>query len=390
MSNFTWVAEEYVKNKKVNFIENSNVPEIEKIINNCISEQKSVTYEAKNQKKSGEKIWVQTTLTPIFENNQFAKIIAIESDITEIKKANNKINKANIEISFQNTQIKSSINYAKTIQQAILPIEESISENLNNFIIYRPKDVVSGDFYWFTVVKDIPLLKEVEYLKFIAAVDCTGHGVPGAFMSMIANTLLNDIINKDKIYSPKDILSKLNSEIRKSLKQDITENRDGMDICLCRIDEKQHKDTTQTNSTLKNSNQTNSTLKNSNLTNYKITFAGAKRPLYYYKSQEKELVRQKGDRKSIGGIIIKENKEIFTNQEIILQQNDLIYLTTDGYIDQNNKKRKRFGTKKFENILNKIANMELSEQKQILETELDKWQNNEKQRDDITVIGIKI
>ena len=197
------LLEEYVKNKKINLIKNSNVAGIEKIINNCISEKKSVTYEAKNQKKTGEEIWEQTTLTPIFENNQFAKIIAIESDITEIKKANNKINKANIEISFQNTQIKSSINYAKTIQQAILPIEESISENLNNFIIYRPKDVVSGDFYWFSVVKDIPLLKEVEYLKFIAAMDCTGHGVPGAFMSMIANTLLNDIINKDKIYSPK-------------------------------------------------------------------------------------------------------------------------------------------------------------------------------------------
>ena len=86
----------------------------------------------------------------------------------------------------------------------------------------------------------------------------------------------------------------------------------------------------------------------------------------------------------------KYNKIVFTNKEIILQQNDLIYLTTDGYIDQNNKERKRFGTKKFENILNKIANMELSEQKQILETELDNWQRNEKQRDDITVVGIKL
>ena len=375
---YGYTYEEFTEAKNINLLENSSVTDIKSILAQCISEKSSITYEAENSKKTGEGIWVQTTLTPIFEYDKLTKIIAIESDITEIKEAN-------IEISLQHKFITSSIRYAKTIQQAILPIQEVINENLNNFIIYRPKDVVSGDFYWFTVVKDIPLLKKVEYLKFIAVVDCTGHGVPGAFMSMIANTLLNEIINKDQIYSPKDILTKLNLEIKQSLQQDITENHDGMDLCLCRIEEKQHKDTT-----LKNSNQTHSTLKNSNQIHYKITFSGAKRPLFYYKLQEKELVRQKGDRKSIGGIMQKYNKIVFTNKEIILQQNDLIYLTTDGYIDQNNKKRKRFGTKKFENILNKIANMELSEQKQILETELDNWQRNEKQRDDITVVGIKL
>ena len=398
--------DEFIQNSEVNLIKNSTVPEIEEIINNCITEHKSVTYEAENKTKSGEKLWVQTTLTPIFNHANLTKIIAIESDITEIKKANTQLQKANIEISAQNKFIKSSINYAKTIQQAILPIQQIIDENLNNFIIYRPKDVVSGDFYWFTKIKNeknekseklrvkseefkkskklntdgvlnsslLTLNSSLLTLHFIAAVDCTGHGVPGAFMSMIANTLLNEIVNKEQIYSPKDILSKLNSEIRKSLKQDITANRDGMDLCLCRIEKKHHMSSNPTHS---------------HLTHYKITFAGAKRSLFYYKSQEKELKRIRGSRKSIGGHI-QNKKSKFINQEIISQKNDIIYLTTDGFVDQNNKERKRFGTKHFENILNQIATKPLHEQKQILETELNNWQGNEKQRDDITVVGIKL
>ena len=315
--------DEILYTNKIHLIKNSNVSEIENIIEKCISEKKSITYEAENNKKTGENMWVQTTLTPIFEFDKLKKNIAIESDITEIKKAN-------IEISAQNKFIKSSINYAQTIQQAILPIKENIDKHLNNFIIYRPKDVVSGDFYWFTVVKDIPLLKEVEYLKFIAAVDCTRHGVPGAFMSMIGSSLLNEIVKQRKIYEPKDILIQLNLGIRKSLKQDITENHDGMDLCLCRIEEEPHNSSNLTYSPL-----THSLLTHSKPTHSKVTFVGAKRPLFYYKSQEKELKRIKGSRKSIGGYY-QNNKVEFTNQEIILQKNDIIYLTTDGYIDQNN------------------------------------------------------
>ena len=204
---------------------------------------------------------------------------------------------------------------------------------------------------------------------FIATVDCTGHGIPEAFMSMIGNSLLNELIKQRHICEPKDILTQLNFEIKKSLKQEITENKDGMDVCLCRID----------------SNRTHS-----NLTHYKITFTGAKRPLFYYESNKKELFKLKGDRKCIGGNYQQANNINFTNQEIILQKDDLIYLTTDGYIDQNNKERKRFGTTKLTKILSEIANKPLAEQKQILETELDKWKRNEKQRDDITVIGIKL
>ena len=354
--------------EKINLIKNSTVPGIENILNECISKQKSVSYKARNKNITEEIIWVQTSLTPIFELDKLKKIIAIESDITDLIKTNNKLKNAYLEISIQNKQIKSSIQYAQTIQRAILPIRKDMDKYFNNFILYRPKDVVSGDFYWFSVAK---LYKDKEeFIRFIAVVDCTGHGVPGAFMSMIGNSLLNEIIKQRKIYDPKTILFKLNYEIRKSLKQDITENHDGMDICLCRIQEEQNK--------------------TSNLTHYKIIFSGAKRPLYYYKSQKNELDKLKGDRINIGGIIQKHKKVPFTNQEIILQQNDLIYLTTDGYADQNDKNRKRFGTKKFENVLSKIASKDLPEQEQIIATELEQWQGKEEQRDDITIVGVKL
>ncbi len=159
---------------------------------------------------------------------------------------------------------------------------------------------------------------------------------------------------------------KLHKGIIYALKQEKTENSDGMDVCLCKLEKQKDNNT-------------------------KITFSGAKRPLYYFEKSKNKLTRLKGDRKTIGGKKVGRNTiSKFTNTKIILQKNDLIYLTTDGYIDQNNKERKRFGSKKLEKLLNNIANKTLVEQKQILEIELDNWQGTESQRDDITVIGIKL
>ena len=335
--------------KPINLIKSSINPDIENLLDDCIKNHKSIFYESKNTKQNGDIVWVQTTLTPVFEQNKLKTIIAIESDITKIKKAH-------YEISEKNKFIQSSIRYALTIQQAILPIKENFDKYFHNFIIYHPKDIVSGDFYWFS--------EEEKNLLFISVIDCTGHGVPGAFMSMIANTLLNEIIKKDKIYSPEEVLNILNSEIRNALKQNITENMDGMDMGLCKIEKQDN-------------NQT------------KITYAGAKRPLYYYKSQQKELVRLKGTRKSIGGFFLKNSMD-FTNQEIFLNKNDLIYLTTDGYIDQSSPQGRRFGSKHFNSIINRIANLDLHEQKVTLEIELAKWSEKSEQRDDITIIGIRL
>ena len=251
------------------------------------------------------------------------------------------------------TRIQDSIKYALNIQQAILPLKEQI--DLKCFIFYKPKDIVSGDFYWYN--------KQNENI-FFAVVDCTGHGVPGAFMSLITNSLLNEIVCYQHITNPKQILSLLNIGIVNSLKQKETENTDGVDICLCKIKETENKQT-------------------------KIIFSGAKQPLIYYKNNEIHTL--KGDRKYIGGVISRTRQlNDYTNKEVLLSENDVIYLTTDGYIDQNNSDRKRIGSVKFKNILSQIARKTLQEQKQILETELIQWQGDQGQRDDITIVGIKI
>ncbi len=343
-------------NKFSNILEISENPNIKKYITDCVKKQQTHIYESKMKAKSGEEIWVQTTITPIIGYlDKVEKIVAIDSDIRKLKKAEKQISDKNYQLNIRNKQITSSINYAKTIQQAILPIKEEINRFFDNFIIFRPKDIVSGDFYWFTQINE---------MKFIAVVDCTGHGVPGAFMSMIGNTLLNEIVKNQGVYDPKNILIKLNDEVIKSLKQTQTDNQDGMDVCFCKIE--------------KNSSE-----------KIQLTFCGAKRPLFYYSNNQKQLKRLKGDRKTIGGYV--QNPKVkFSNQQILISKKDIIYLSTDGFVDQNNNERKRFGSTKFKNIIVKNVDKSLIIQKQIFEKELEIWQDNQPQRDDITLIGVKI
>lgn len=274
------------------------------------------------------------------------------------KKANQLLAEQNHKINQQNLQIKSSINYAQTIQQAILPMEDVINNDFDIFIIYRPKDIVSGDFYWFNH-------RDEDQMNLLAAVDCTGHGVPGAFMSMIGNTLLNIIINEKRMTSPAEILEELNTETRTALKQDQTDNNDGMDLALC-------------------------TISKNNKGTYDINFSGAKRPLYFYKRNTKQLELVKGDRISIGGYGKSKEKISFTNHQLELAKGDMIYLCSDGIIDQNGPDRKRFGSKRLINLLSDIAEQPLNEQKEKIETELDKYKKEEEQRDDITLIGLRI
>ncbi len=267
----------------------------------------------------------------------------------------------NTKLEFQHEQITSSVRYALSIQQAMLPFHDRMNKHLDVFVLFRPKDIVSGDFYWYM---HLPATNKYDEKIFIVAVDCTGHGVPGAFMSMIGTQILNKIVNEDKITDPAEILLQLHKGVVYALKQEKTNNVDGMDVCLCKIEERKEEKI--------------------------ITFAGAKRPLYYFEKEKNELTKLKGDRKTIGGKIGRNQITSFTNQEIILQKNDLIYLTTDGYIDQNNKERKRFGSKNLEELINNISNKTLEEQKQILENKLDNWKIGTEQRDDITILGIRL
>jgi len=286
-----------------------------------------------------------------------------------LSEQNEKINNQNIKIEeqrnrlqIQNTKLNDSINYAQNIQSAILPDNYDLERYFETFILFKPKDIVSGDFYWYTEVYD-----EQVNAMFLAVVDCTGHGVPGAFMSMIGNRVLNEIISEKKVYEPSRILTLLNQHVIEALKQENTENADGMDVCLIRMD--------------KNPNP-----------HHKILFSGAKRPLYHYSLNDRKVHTTKGDRYSIGGISKKKDKKqkSFTTHEINVQKGDLLYLTTDGIIDQVNSHGKRFTSKRLLGTLDKYAEHSLEKQKSVLNNSIEEFKENTEQRDDITVVGAKI
>jgi PAS domain S-box-containing protein len=265
-------------------------------------------------------------------------------------------------INMKNQHISGSIRYAKTIQQAILPIKENMEKLFRTFTIFRPKDVVSGDFYWFSRV---PAQNGDKEQILVATIDCTGHGVPGAFMSMIGNRLMNEIVNERRITKPNEILKYLDEGVKKALKQDQTDNNDGMDVCLVNI-------------------------RKNGKNKLDLSFAGAKRPLFYKTNGSNEIKILRGTRRSIGGARSKRNKEVFINQDIELEKGDLIYLTSDGLMDQNAPDRKRFGTEKFIQLLEECSSLPLAEQKRNIEFALDSYQQNEEQRDDVTILGIQL
>jgi phosphoserine phosphatase RsbU/P len=220
-------------------------------------------------------------------------------------------------------------------------------------VLYKPKDVVSGDFYTFIQKDDFIL---------IAAADCTGHGVPGAFMSMIGNEQLSKIISEKGITTPSDILNELHNGVRKALKQDhVTgESRDGMDIALCKINLKQNK----------------------------LEYAGANRPLWIIR--KKELMETKADKQPIGGLET-EHRKPFTNHTIPLEPEDCIYLFTDGFADQfGGDKGKKFMVKNFERQLTEINNESMEKQHSIIQEKFEAWKGNHEQVDDVLVIGIRI
>jgi serine phosphatase RsbU (regulator of sigma subunit)/ligand-binding sensor domain-containing protein len=253
----------------------------------------------------------------------------------------------------KNRSITDSIRYAKTIQQAMLPTDNALKSVLNQyFVLYKPKDVVSGDFYW--------LAEHEPTTFFVAVVDCTGHGVPGAFMSMISMSLLHEAVGQQNILEPSEILSYINVEIRNSLKQTETNNRDGMDLALCRVER--------------------------TTIGAKVVFGGAKRPLYY--TQNGELLEMKGTRKNIGG----SQKQVhsFEQHTIELATGEMVYLVSDGYADQSNEDREKFGINEFKDLLAKIAPLNTEEQAHTLQESLEKHQGYTHQRDDITVLGFRI
>ncbi|MBN1598185.1 MAG: SpoIIE family protein phosphatase [Bacteroidales bacterium] len=288
-------------------------------------------------------------------------VLVLTFMIFKIRNANKKINQQRLWLEKQNKEIRASIRYAQTIQQAMLPAAKEIEKYFEPFIIYLPKDIVSGDFYWISTLRNGSERPTI----YFSVVDCTGHGVPGAFMSMIGNRLLNEIVNEKKQSSPSEILSSLNILIREALRQEETDNNDGMDMSLCKFENKGNN-------------------------KYKLVYSGAKRPLYVIKNNENKLITHRGDRKSIGGYSLSKREIKFTNYEIDVESGDMIYLFSDGIIDQNGPDRKKFGRLRLEEALIDCAKLRPIEQKAIVLQRLKDYMQNEDQRDDITLVGLKI
>ncbi|EAY28559.1 probable two-component sensor, putative [Microscilla marina ATCC 23134] len=258
----------------------------------------------------------------------------------------------------QHIQITSSINYAQKIQQAMLPDIQEIKENFADcFVLYKPRDTVSGDFYWFTRVET----HQRQPLLILAAADCTGHGVPGGFMSMIGNELLTEIVYQRKEYQPDLILQELDLGIRRVLKQKETGNRDGMDLTIVTVDPH-----TQT-----------------------MRFSGAQNPLVYVQNSEMRVI--KGDKIPVGGARLKKEHR-YTCHTIDIASPTTLYMYSDGYQDQfGGAEGRKFMSRRFRELLYSIHQKPMLQQQQILEQQLADWQQHQhKQVDDILITGVRV
>ncbi len=350
---YGYSLKEFIKQNGKNIIEASSNLRIKKIIKKAIFEKKPINYITNTTKKSGSKIWVQTTLTPIIgEKGEISKIVSIDTDITEIKSAEKRINEQKEQIEGQNRNITDSIIYAQHIQRALLPPGDYMKQLLpHRFIFYKPRDIVSGDFYW---------VNRKEGLIITVAADCTGHGVPGAMLSMLGVSILNEIVNTIKKPDAGKILNDFRDKLIESLHQGGKESHmwDGIDIALCLID----------------------------LTKESVQYAGAYSPLYLIRDGNLKVF--KGNKMPIG---FHARMESFSSHNIKVQSGDMLYIFSDGYADQfGGEDDKRFTQRRFKKLLQNIHNKPMTEQKEELEKTLVEWQGKSNQIDDILVMGIRI
>ncbi len=291
----------------------------------------------------------------------------IQERTVEIRKQKDEIESQRDKIIEIHSELKDSINYAQRIQQAVLPSHNYLNKILNDyFILFKPKDIVSGDFYWATKINEYVI---------ITAADCTGHGVPGAFMSMLGTSFLNEIVKNSKIITANKILYQLRESIISALQQkgEEGEQKDGMDISLCCINTK----------------------------TYEIQWAGANNPIYVITKNSQitslqpiminnnyKLYEIKPDKMPIS---IYSRMDNFTIHKIQLEKNDQLYMFSDGFADQfGGPKGKKFKYKPFKRLLLENAHKPMNEQKEILNTAFNNWKTNFEQIDDVIVIGIKL
>ncbi len=340
--------DEFKKKYSSNMFKSSLIDDLKERVEQAVTEKKSIIYSAKTKTSENRIIWIQTTLTPILTTEgNLRKIIAIDADVTQIKLAEE-------QIALQNKKITDSILYAQRIQSAILPPQEIISDYLpENFILFRPRDIVSGDFYW-AAQKGNRLI--------VTAADCTGHGVPGAFMSMLGISYLNEIMANfsDEEITSDLILNELRNKVKISLRQTGKEGeaKDGMDMALCIIDK----------------------------TKGIVEFSGAENPLVIVRNNQ--IIDIKPDFMPIG---ISYEEKPFRKEIIPIQKGDWLYMFSDGYADQfSQADRKKFFSKRLKDFLKNNSKESASKQAELLNNNFDAWRGSLKQMDDVLIIGMKI
>jgi len=279
--------------------------------------------------------------------------LEVNENRSELEKALDQLRERDNDLTERNQQIAKSIGVAQDIQTAILPTSVEMGICFRNyFSLYLPKDTVSGDFFW---------VRTYNQKTYLAMVDCTGHGVPGALMSILGYSALNEIVKTQEATSPAQMLVALDRIVRKRLRQQGKGMQHGMDIAICMLE--------------RNENQ-----------KPKLIFAGAKLGVVVY--TKGVITIYKGDRKLIGGN--SSNTKEFTNQEVEVRKGTILYLATDGYSDQHNDNRKSFSRRRFYQLLENVADLPFDVQQRKLNIALREYQGTVQQRDDITVLGVKI
>ena len=292
------------------------------------------------------------SLTWFLIRSQTRSLIRTKRQLREKENAFTHLENQKAELEYASKRIIDSLTYAQRIQDALLPSETYLKRYFReSFILYKPKDIVSGDFYW---------IGEKNDTRFIVAADCTGHGVPGALISMIGHDLLEKIVVTESVVQPGKILDRMNEALGETFsreKNTRTVIRDGMDIGICSIDLKRRK----------------------------IGFAGALFPLFIIR--EKRLIEIKGDRFTLG---VTPAGATFRTNELDLLEGDMLYLFSDGYVDQfGGEENKKFMYRRFRYLLMNIHSYPLADQKAILDDNIITWQGSNPQVDDILVIGFK-
>jgi PAS domain S-box-containing protein len=349
------VIENYTGQKASDFL-NKNLQDVSieesikdewiRLLKDVEDKNEKVAREMEFPSNMGDRVMQVNAIPEFDEDNKMESVLVVSHDITERKQIE-------LEIQSKNRKITESINYAKRIQGAILPNNAVIRQILpDSFILYKARDVVSGDFPWFINVGDT---------LYFAAVDCTGHGVPGALISLIGYFLLNDIVKSRKIDDPGKILDALDKGVTKTLRQDGDESqtKDGMDIALCKID----------------------------LNKSEVEYAGAHRPLYIVRNGELEEI--KGDKWPIGGGIFK-NQTKFSSHNIKVNKNDSIFFCSDGFPDQfGGPDNRKFGPKRLRELIRNNHKKSMTELYKLFDDEWTGWKGDQKQTDDVLLIGVR-